>query len=871
MLSRQLSRLSRLSRLSQASSWRKGSVCVFCALRTQSQSQRLAYRSFHASGAVLDKSAANLKSPKLSSRKRKDAKPKVKKPKARERLSRRPLSAASAQVEDDSGHVQEEGSNGDEAQEEGELATDKLQTLKDAMLGGSKSRKEKADVPRENLQISTLYPEDLEFAAVEVEKPPVPMLSYGLDRVLFNPGIYRLQDPRSRVYNFDPYLEKIMPANEFDFDALSEYKTSSKDEDLLALTKRAGTRFTGSTSSMSSMLQHFHYVLSNFRKLNHKMLSRQFPEPSSRFSKITLGPSAVFLRYKDGVYAIDADKSYDTPNIMSWLGHSLEKLLTTERSEFERYRRSSSDKAPHEDKASRCYHYSKQGNMMMRSQLDAVDPRLPGTGVFDLKTRAVVSIRMNHKEYEQGSGYQLRHALGEWESFEREFYDMTRATMLKYSLQVRMGRMDGIFVAFHNIERIFGFQYLSLPDMDAVLHGQTNTRLGDDEFKLSLSLVDELLTKAVTRFPDTSIRLHFEAREAKTPFMYVFAEPVTEEQADEIQSAGEAAQKEFARNVVGVGNDDPARQAVWQHIQDDVDEQVDEDQGTAPEPDDQEETAKKEHTQTVSEDSTESFTQKTPEIDEASGVEESTEGTTRDTPAVDDASEPEESTEGTTRDTPAVDEASEPEESTEGTTRGTSDVDETSEVEESTEGTTQETPITDKAPNPTSSSEGPLIGWTLTVRNLVNGGYVERPENLDADDEWKIEYYVKEIPEEASWRLYNALKERRRQLIGLDDEEVSKGLKHYRDLIQRFSDRGRKWRIEQDKLNEAKGTEMYRPLGPGHEPDGVGSYNEVTKDEKSPDEAIEAGESSVDDTKANESLSREKKEEVLDGMPASPS
>ena len=180
----------------------------------------------------------------------------------------------------------------------------------------------------------------------------------------------------------------------------------------------------------------------------------------------------------------------------------MEKLLTTERSEFERYRRSSPEKAPAEDNGSRCYHYSKQGNIMMRSQLDAVDPRLPGTGVFDLKTRAVVSIRMNHTKYEEGSGYQLRHTLGEWESFEREFYDMTRATMLKYSLQVRMGRMDGIFLAYHNIERIFGFQYLNISDMDAVLHGQHNTNLGDMEFKLSVGLVDELLAKATAQFPD---------------------------------------------------------------------------------------------------------------------------------------------------------------------------------------------------------------------------------------------------------------------------------------------------------------------------------------------------------------------------------
>lgn len=368
-----------------------------------------------------------------------------------------------------------------------------------------KTKKKKDPVPP--LHIETLLADDLTFEPIEVDKPPVPMLSYGLDRVLFNPGVYLLQDPRSRIFNFDPYLEKVMPVNEFNFDALSEYKTSSKDQDLLNLTKKLGTKFTGSTSSMSSVLQHFHFLLSNFRELNHNMLSRGFPEPVKRFSKITVGPSAIFLRYKDGVYAIDADKTYDSPNIMSWLGHSLEKLLTTDRSEFELYRRSSPEKAPAEDDSSRCYHYSRQGNLLMRSQLDAHDPRLPGTGVFDLKTRAVVSIRMDHAGYEKGTGYQLRFAHGEWESFEREFYDMTRATLLKYSLQVRMGRMDGIFLAFHNIERLFGFQYLSLSDMDLVLHGQSDTTLGDQEFKLSLGLLDELLSKATARFPETVLVL----------------------------------------------------------------------------------------------------------------------------------------------------------------------------------------------------------------------------------------------------------------------------------------------------------------------------------------------------------------------------
>jgi hypothetical protein len=382
-------------------------------------------------------------------------------------------------------------------------------SLKDAMVRLVKSRPSpRSKAAANKLPIEVLAPADFDFEPIPVDDPPpVPMLAYGLDRVLFNPGVYHLQDPRSRVYNFDPYLEKIMPVNEFNFDALSAYKTSSKDNTLLSMTRKLDAKYTGSTSSMSGILQHFHFLLSAFRPLNHDVLSKSYPDASNKFTKITTGPSAAFLRYKDGVYALDADKTYDSPNIMSWLGHSLEKLLTSDRSEFERFRRSSLEETPPEDDSSRCFHYTRQGKILMRSQLDAHDPRLPGTGVFDLKTRAVVSIRMNHTEYEEGTGYQLRYARGEWESFEREFYDMTRATLLKYSLQVRMGRMDGIFIAFHNIERIFGFQYLSIADIDQVIHGQTNTCLGDQEFKLSVGLLEQLMERATAKFPETVRRL----------------------------------------------------------------------------------------------------------------------------------------------------------------------------------------------------------------------------------------------------------------------------------------------------------------------------------------------------------------------------
>jgi hypothetical protein len=242
--------------------------------------------------------------------------------------------------------------------------------------------------------------------------------------------------------------------------------------------------------------------------------------------------------------------------------------------------------------------------------------------------------------------------------------------------------------------------------------------------------------------------------------MYIFAEPVTEEQADEIQSVGNAAQKHFARTVVGVGKDDPEVQAAWQDIQGEVDEQVDED-GEA---------------RSTTERQEENLPEKVDLF--ADTVEET-----------------------------AVE--AEGQESTE-TVADAADVDV---VEGDSEQPPEVTPEVATATTP--PPDGPLIGWTLTVRSKVNGGYVERPEQFTQEDDWNVEYHVQEIPEASRWRLYNALKERRRGLIGMEEQEVDKGLKNYRDTIQRFSNRGREWRKQQDKLNEEMGVQLYRPLGPG--------------------------------------------------------
>lgn len=410
-------------------------------------------------------------------------------------------------------------------------------------------------------EVSHVFGGDLIVNALNVEQPPVPPLQYGLDRVLFNPGVYQLQDPHSRVYNFDPYLQKLMPIPHFDFNLLKTYKTSSQDVMLNALAKQHKKKYVGSTSSMTGTLAHFHYLLSNWRKLNLSSLSKGFEESNDNFTAINRSPNAIFLRYKgDGIYAIDADKEYDGANVLMMLGKSMEKLLTLPREEYERYKKDSANKiTEQEQEEPESFEFTTFGDFLMRSQLDAYDPRLPGSGMFDLKTRAVVSIRMNVSQPEPMLGYEIHNLRGTFESYEREYYDMMRSTMLKYSLQARMGRMDGIFVAYHNIQRIFGFQYLPISEMDLALHGQSDRCLGDQEFRVSLKLLNEVFEMATQRFPRQTLRFHFETMVKPTTLMWIFAEPMDDDEVEKIQAASKERVAEFERDVMGINHSSTTR------------------------------------------------------------------------------------------------------------------------------------------------------------------------------------------------------------------------------------------------------------------------------------------------------------------------
>lgn len=738
--------------------------------------------------------------------------------------------------------------------------------------------KAKTSTDNAAIEVKTMYPRKLHLQPIDDDLPSdIPKLSYGLDRVLFNPGVYHMQDGRSGVYNFDPYLASIMPANEFDYEALGQYITSSKDSKLRELAAKHDKKYCGSTSSMTAMLSHLHFLLSSWRKPNLANLSKSFHPDSLNFTVLTRGPVATFAAYKDGVYAIDADKQYDRENILSMLGKSMEKLLTLPKDDFEKFRLSKSHELTEEQRNSEeSYHYTTLGDFMMRSQLDAHDPRLPGSGVFDLKTRAVVTIRMDVKDYEKGKDYEIRRRFGQWESFEREYYDLIRAAFLKYSLQVRMGRMDGIFVAYHNTQRIFGFQYISLAEMDQAIHGTTDLRVGDQEFKASLTLLNELLNKASERFPGKSLRLHLETRPTKVPLTYFFAEPVTDEEMQTIQEASKPAVEQVAEGIrdlsekerdaeaeaqeeavsvdgeTGLQDDNAANDAqndsAWREMMSKVEETVESDALGVK--------SVREALQDALEQSGLLNGKTEVEVEQyLDGLVSALSARSNDTQDLDrshesameaaDASSSDPATQSANADkslkelilkvAEGIDkkeahletfqrifagQAAGPDADSEAGTSSTragesGGVD--AELEASSEESEQieaEEASDDQTPT-TSGRE--ILGMYVTIRNQVNGRHVERPDDIEHDFNWNIQYAITELPERRARRIYAAIKKRRKATLTDDPYRSKEWYKMFRGNLPIKTKQGRDYRAARRREEEGKSVYVAwdeKPLDP---------------------------------------------------------
>ncbi|KAJ3130409.1 hypothetical protein HK100_008084 [Physocladia obscura] len=355
----------------------------------------------------------------------------------------------------------------------------------------------------------------------------VAQLAHGLDRVLFNPGVHYLKDPRTNHFNFDESLYVVTQPEDFNFESLPPYKIASGDPILKELALKHKMKYYSSTSSITNLLAQLYNSISLNQELNLSSLSTAFMNEKVNFTLMQRKPTSAILKFYDGLYSVDSEKnSNETPaenEILMQQGKSLEKLLTASPKEYKMHLNSANLPLGHKFPTEEAFHYAKFENFLLRSQLDCYDDRLPGK-TFDVKTRATVAIRMDPGDFKNNTDYEITRMKGLISSFEREYYDMARSAMLKYNLQVRIGNMDGIFVCYHNTATIFGFQYISREEMNDVLFG--GTQMGDAAFALSIKWLEKILDAAVAKYYGNDIRLTINVHNNPNQITF-YAEPMT--------------------------------------------------------------------------------------------------------------------------------------------------------------------------------------------------------------------------------------------------------------------------------------------------------------------------------------------------------
>lgn len=207
-----------------------------------------------------------------------------------------------------------------------------------AKASGSRSlslvRREEVELSSTSVEIGSLAP---------LEEIPVASLAYGLERILFNPGVHWLQDPRSKFYNYSEALQHIPDTKDFDFERLPMFMKPSSDPNLRKLLANSSQVFAGSTSSLTGALSQIYFALNGKKPLNTQ--SQSFVNAPRSFSPGARLPASLILnRTEEGKYVVDADKAMDVKapdNPLSEKGHILEKMLTFPPEEFERFLKTS--------------------------------------------------------------------------------------------------------------------------------------------------------------------------------------------------------------------------------------------------------------------------------------------------------------------------------------------------------------------------------------------------------------------------------------------------------------------------------------------------------------------------------------------------
>lgn len=399
----------------------------------------------------------------------------------------------------------------------------------------AKVMRDKAILARAPVEWQALPADVLRLTPVEggLDPETVPVLLHGLDKVLREPGVHSLVDVKQGGGRYEVLggdaglreveaLHRVVQPDEIDWTRIPPYIPATEDEALRVVARREdGVRYVSSTSSFTGMLQLLYHGITNFGDtLLNGGLSRKMADLPQSFTKFHKKAQAITVRpfpSGENMFSIGAHQGMDTSSsILRDLGHTMERMVTMGADEFreklmlkdgkegakpvgfEGYMEASADEAKkvmHDE--SSFYHYSRADQFLLRAQIDARDAE--NGNVFDLKSRASSPIRYAVDDYLRNSHKPISYLTGCWLSYEREFYDMVRSVFLKYALQLRIGRMSGAFVTYHNTSAVMGFEFLSLREMEAYVFG--GKKWADIAFSSMVRILGVVLDEVTEAMP----------------------------------------------------------------------------------------------------------------------------------------------------------------------------------------------------------------------------------------------------------------------------------------------------------------------------------------------------------------------------------
>ena len=95
-------------------------------------------------------------------------------------------------------------------------------------------------------------------------------------------------------------------------------------------------------------------------------------------------------------------------------------------------------------------------------------------------------------------------------------------------MQIKIGKMDGAFVAYHNTEKIYGYEYIQLKEMALRLFGnEYNLDISFIVISKMLTIVLDELRAKLPEYPEEQLKIGFYAN-SQTKKLMVMAEVLSE-------------------------------------------------------------------------------------------------------------------------------------------------------------------------------------------------------------------------------------------------------------------------------------------------------------------------------------------------------